>query len=885
MVLTLASADTKRCIGRLALSRERLLQQPFAHVHRECKLRSAGDLMHKPDPKIRATERPMRIAYVLEDGEDSHHWLDEVMAECFARHGGRQSLIAPCIEGRISQRYIDWLKVIDPDVVMLLTYRNAEIASHLRPHVGDTVLEYRQRDPEEIEPQPRVHHEPAALTSLSWIPFLKTVSGVRRHTVDLVLDSYPTWEDDGLIKDNFGTLSASIGRYPVHEQIGVRPLILTPENAPPDRWRLNISNPEEVQDAYAALEHLGRSSVSTLSQLSNLMCQPFRATHTWRDAFCLVVGDSLADRISCWNAGLLFDDSTSQTYKTLRVPSAVIEDEDKISSIGAFLRAVNWLGGSNGPRRIAVRSHSLDEPSLSRFVGSIARVAHSTVTYSAISSLDDCCPADASDVRPAYGMARTQQGTNETTMQDQTTLVEVPPPSHLKYTEGQHPVFSEGVWFVDLVVDKLEDHGRFSNIRQSWRLPKRRKLIGHFVRVDGARIIRFGNLSVPADKDLTTIKVTQPSDERFFASLITQADFLDHNDIEFDRDPERPYQYVDLSDKGRYLAGLLGMFGSLNDIEHTMNMRFWRRQFYSMAAPANNQHAEVVALLKNRLKARTGPLLIEDDEGWDRLADHVVRNASRLKVPRLRTRYDRLLKLWIGELNEAIALDANLMERQEEITAEAPGELKSSLAYLVDRRIFYRGHEWVCRNCSHRNWVNVRNLDDKMRCDVCGSDHFLPVDVAMDFRLNEFFATCLREHDTLTVACILVALRKESEAFFSFTPQTVLYKYYPEDQGGVPSRELDILCICDGKFVIGEVKARAELIAPSDIADLAEAAKDLRADVALLAVLSDERSLMDAKLQQLRTLLPDTVEVRAVVASWDSEPSAYLAGQVFIHSL
>lgn len=648
---------------------------------------------------------------------------------------------------------------------------------------------------------------------------------------------------------------------------------------------MNISNPEEVQDAYAALEHLGRSSVSTLSQLSNLMCQPFRATHTWRDAFCLVVGDSLADRISCWNAGLLFDDSTSQTYKTLRVPSAVIEDEDKISSIGAFLRAVNWLGGSNGPRRIAVRSHSLDEPSLSRFVGSIARVAHSTVTYSAISSLDDCCPADASDVRPAYGMARTQQGTNETTMQDQTTLVEVPPPSHLKYTEGQHPVFSEGVWFVDLVVDKLEDHGRFSNIRQSWRLPKRRKLIGHFVRVDGARIIRFGNLSVPADKDLTTIKVTQPSDERFFASLITQADFLDHNDIEFDRDPERPYQYVDLSDKGRYLAGLLGMFGSLNDIEHTMNMRFWRRQFYSMAAPANNQHAEVVALLKNRLKARTGPLLIEDDEGWDRLADHVVRNASRLKVPRLRTRYDRLLKLWIGELNEAIALDANLMERQEEITAEAPGELKSSLAYLVDRRIFYRGHEWVCRNCSHRNWVNVRNLDDKMRCDVCGSDHFLPVDVAMDFRLNEFFATCLREHDTLTVACILVALRKESEAFFSFTPQTVLYKYYPEDQGGVPSRELDILCICDGKFVIGEVKARAELIAPSDIADLAEAAKDLRADVALLAVLSDERSLMDAKLQQLRTLLPDTVEVRAVVASWDSEPSAYLAGQVFIHSL
>ncbi|HFT8011404.1 TPA: hypothetical protein ACU9T0_007087, partial [Burkholderia cenocepacia] len=726
--------------------------------------------MHKPDPKIRATERPIRIAYVLDDGEDSHRWLDEIMAECFARHGGRQSLIVPCIEGRISQRYIDWLKVIDPDVVMLLTYRNSEIASHLRPHIGDVLLEHRQRDPEEIEPQPRVYREPAALTSLSWIPFLKTVSGLRRHTVDLILDSYPQWEDDGLIKDNFGTLHASIGRYPVHDQIGVHPLMLTPENPSPNRWRLNIANPEEVQDAYAALEHLGRSSVSTLAQLSNLMCQPFRANHAWRDAFCLVVGDSLVDRISCWNAGLLFDDSTNQTYHTLRVPSTVANDEEKIASIGAFLRAVNWLGGGSGPRQIAVRSYSLDEPSLSSFVDNIALAARSTVTYSTISSFDDCCPADASSVRPAFGMTRTSRGTSETSVQDQTTLVEVPAPPHLKYSAGQHPIFSEGVWFVDLSVDKLEDHGRFSNIRQSWRLPKRRMLVGHFVRVEGARILRFGNLSAPASIESTTIKITQPSDETFFASLITQADFLHHDDIEFDADAQPPYRCVELSDKGRYLAGLIGMFGSLSDIEHTMDMRFWHRQFYAMAAPANNQNAEVIALLKNRLKARTGSLLIDDDEGWDRLADHVVRNASRLKVPRLRTRYDRLLKLWLAELDEAVAGDANLRERVDEIMTDAPGELKSSLAYLVDRRVFYRGHDWVCRNCSHRNWVNVRNLDDKMGCDVCAVEHFLPVDVAMDFRLNEFFATCLREHDTLTVACILAALRKESASFFSFTP-------------------------------------------------------------------------------------------------------------------
>jgi len=62
----------------------------------------------------------MRIAYVLEDGEDAHAWLDEIIAMCFARHGGRQSLIVPSLNGSISARYCSWLRAIDPDVVVLV---------------------------------------------------------------------------------------------------------------------------------------------------------------------------------------------------------------------------------------------------------------------------------------------------------------------------------------------------------------------------------------------------------------------------------------------------------------------------------------------------------------------------------------------------------------------------------------------------------------------------------------------------------------------------------------------------------------------------------------------------------------------------------------------
>lgn len=834
--------------------------------------------MNKPDPKIGAVARPMRIAYVLEDGEDAHEWLDQVIAKCFARHGGRQSLIVPYIDGKISERYRDWLKTIDPDVVMLLTYQNEVVASDLGSLLGDTVLEHRQRKRGEFETHPRVGPEKPALTALSWIPFLKTVSGPQRQPVEFILDRYPAWKDDGLIKDNFGTLYGSVDQFPLHEQIGVRPLVLTPENPPPNRWHSKLANAEEVQDSYMVLENLRRSGISTLAHLSNLNCQPFRPSHAWRDAFCLVVGDSFEDRIACWNAGLLFDDATSQTYKTLRVPAAIVADADKTAKIAGFLRGANWLGGNSGPPKIVVRSHSLDEGSLAELIARIGPAARSTVTFAAIASLDECCPSSAAEMHSAYRAFLPSPATNETAASDPSTFVTAPVPFHLKYSIGQHPILSQGAWYVDLTIDKFNDHGRFSNVRQAWMLPKRRQLIRRFVNIDGTRILRFGSLSVPVGIDALMIEVTQPDDENLFGSLLAEIGYHARDDIRAEWKIVPAYNYAEPSDKGRYLAGLLGMFGSLSDLEHAMNMRFWRRQFYTMAAPANDQHAEVITLLKRRLKAKAGTLLIDDAEGWDRLADQVVRNASRLKVPRLRTRYDTLLTQWLAELTEAINLDDHLKQHAEEHLAEAPGELKSSLGFLVDRRVFYRGHEWVCRNCSHRNWADLRALADEMPCEVCTSGHRLPVDVAMDFRLNEFFATCLREHDTLTVACILATLRRQSQAFFTFYPQTAIYRKYPEDQGGKPSRELDIVCVSDGKFVIGEAKARAEMIAPSDISDLAETARDLHVDVAILATLSDERSMMPNKLKRLRELLPATIEVRSIVASWDDEPSAYLGG-------
>lgn len=833
--------------------------------------------MDKPDPKIRATPRAVRIAYVLEDGVDAHRWLDEIFASSFCRDGGRRSLVVPLVNDAIPESYKAWLRLFDPDVVLLLTYDNAALVPVLMSLLADTQLLERQRNRDAPEQNPRVGIDGlSGLTSLSWLPFLKTVSGFRHAPPSHILDRYPAWQDDGLIKDNFGTLYGSVNPFPMHQLIGVRGMLLTPENPPANRWHFGPLEVDEVQDPYTVLENLGANSgIVTLGHLSNLRAQP-GLTHRWTEGFCVVVGDSFEDRVSCWNAGIVLGDAQAQRYKTLRVPFGALASTERVRKIGAFLRSCNWMGSNNGPPRVFVRSRSLDEAALAEFVKGLQDASRSIVTFVPIASIEDCCPADPNQGWRAFANSIGSAPETETSVAAAKVPISVPRPTQLAYCAGLHPVFSQGSWFVDVSIDRLHDVGRFSNVREPWALPSRRQLVRYFSDENGTRIRRGGGLSVPVSADTRTIEIRQPEDSVVFRSLFVERPHYGYGDLRAAQAKPAPYRYTKPSDKGSYLQGLIGMFGTLSDVENTMATHFWRVQFGNMAAPAQSQHDEVIQDIKQRMKARGGRLVIEDEAGWQTLAQRIIQKASRLRVPRLRTRYVNLLSAWTAEITSAIEKYPDMQEHREDILNAHEGDLKRALSFFFERGVMYRGHEWSCRECRHRNWLGVEALREVMACEVCGGDHQLPIDLALDFRMNEFFATCLREHDTITVAWAIGALRERAMKSFVYAPQTALYREYPEDQGQKIDREIDLLCIMDGKIVVGEVKASVELISKSDIADLVEVAREMGADIAVLAAVKGQRVAMEAKLEELRALLPPGVAADYLLSNWDDGPSRHL---------
>lgn len=352
----------------------------------------------KPAPEITAIARPMRVAFVIEDGDGVHSLLDAAFGESFGRHGGRQSLVVPVLNGDIPEAYIHWLKAFDPDIAFVVCTDNERIAGVLDLNYSPLLIHPIERHPAKEERRPRGFRlRDEALTALSWLPFLKVTSGGFRARPEVILDCYPSWQDDGLITDNFGTLHDSFGRFPLHRELAdiVRPLMLTPKDAPENRWRFGIEG-EEVTDAYEALNALTKSGRTiSLAYLSNIYSKHIAVrSHNWTNSFCLVIGDTFLDRVSCWNAGLLFDDAQHQPYKTLRLPAAIINDVAKIEQIKLFINGNNWINGNGSQPQVTIRSSSLSEAQLKQFAEQVGSKGSWCIYHvQRILSIENCCPS------------------------------------------------------------------------------------------------------------------------------------------------------------------------------------------------------------------------------------------------------------------------------------------------------------------------------------------------------------------------------------------------------------------------------------------------------------------------------------------------------------
>lgn len=173
--------------------------------------------------------------------------------------------------------------------------------------------------------------------------------------------------------------------------------------------------------------------------------------------------------------------------------------------------------------------------------------------------------------------------------------------------------------------------------------------------------------------------------------------------------------------------------------------------------------------------------------------------------------------------------------------------LKSTLSELCKLKVFKRGFNIKCSECSSTFWYQLQDINETSVCKGCDANIDLPIEQEFSYRLNDLIKNNIYQSKTvrdgnMTVIKTLMHLHSISINSFSFFPQVNLY----ED---VYSRkaltDIDIVCICDGKLIIGEAKHNSSAFFDDNnksLKSLVDIAKKIYPDKVVLSCYEDNNN-------------------------------------------
>ena len=312
------------------------------------------------------------------------------------------------------------------------------------------------------------------------------------------------------------------------------------------------------------------------------------------------------------------------------------------------------------------------------------------------------------------------------------------------------------------------------------------------------------------------------------------------------------------SNAARYLTGILGRTGGLLSASHFLLHPFLREMFAKLGGTPNLADTDISptvnALLKRALWEPSFDLRSTSER--EALSSLIVKAAQSVKAPMNFISYDELKEQWKGHIARYWAAhpsESQKLDRGTERNEREEDSLDGCLIGLRHGQLLFQGHQWTCRNCHHKNWVNLGSLSVELSCEVCKQSTQAPVNLRWLFRPNEFLIESLRAHSVLSLIWVLSALRERARSAFSYAGPTC-FGY--SDNYDDPDAEADLLALVDGMAVLCEVKSAWRSLRPVHIDNLVALATRLRPDIAILAVMEEGKGTNPtAKLEEARTHL------------------------------
>jgi hypothetical protein len=134
-------------------------------------------------------------------------------------------------------------------------------------------------------------------------------------------------------------------------------------------------------------------------------------------------------------------------------------------------------------------------------------------------------------------------------------------------------------------------------------------------------------------------------------------------------------------------------------------------------------------------------------------------------------------------------------------------ELPEVITDLLQKNLLERGFLLKCSICSYRSWYPIEHIGQQFECNRCFSIQIYNSNPLCLYKLPEVTFQGF-EHNMQVPLLALKYLKQASKITFEWLPDSNIHWY---EQDRKHSRNIDLICLCDGKLYIGEAKSNDEI--------------------------------------------------------------------------
>ena len=570
-----------------------------------------------------------------------------------------------------------------------------------------------------------------------------------------------------------------------------------------------------------------------------------------QDRFQVIVGDTIKDLAYFWNKPWLLSRWKRTYMNQLWLPTTLAADPDMEDALCAWIGRNSWTERQNS-KTVQFVSFSTEEEDLK----SIASRFQNKLRWS--TNVKCYKEPQTPNFRPEYPLFSLR----EDPFSDRDSSIEIHRGQGniniLELTEpnGLAQRDLDGHWMADFYIEFI--HDRYGNnddvIRRMdghfllWMFPNRNHLTySMFDRFGRIRLNGFPSARMKRGEKV--LKLTLTESESVVKSL-----FYDSNrHVYSDSDPRAqvttaPYYRANVSDKGQYLQGVLELFGNLTFAYYMFRNPYWRSMFdlLSKNTSAEDHAKEAITNKLRKLIRRSGPLTSDNQNAIESLVAQAVNLAKDLTLKQKESplkAFEREAEVWRNKYIEGVKSTDSYSESDLIGLRFSSEDIKNSLSHLTKKNIIQIGVKPQCSNCGMTNWYHVDDIGQQLICQGCRIPFPFQPELDWQYRLNNLVHAAHAQHGSTPLILVLGQLLDESRESFLYSPNLNLFAE-PKDNSSEDLdliAEVDIACIQDGKFIIGEVKQSRDLFKETDFDKMAEIAKKVKPDTVLFSCIDNQK--------------------------------------------